>query len=420
MSRLRTTLVVIFLSNFVWALGFRLWEAIFTNFGVEQLGLRADQLGWVQSIREIPGLMGILIGIAAFYVLEMRIAGLSVILMGGGILMTAGVRGLPSLIAATLIMSAGFHFFSTANAAAVLITVGPDQAPRLLGRLNSLGALAALSGTALILATLNSWGYRTLFQVTGIAVTVAGVILLPFAWRSQRDRRPPRRPPLRRRYWLYYALQFLHGSRRHIFATFAVFMMVQEYHLTAQVLALLFLINYLLGTYLNQAFGQAVARYGERRILTVTFSLLALIFLGYMFIPGLPGLDRPVIPVPSLSLGSLVLFPSFEVTPVLLILMGLFVMDNVLLGFAIAMDCYFQKIALGPEEITGNVSMGQTMNHIAAVVIPVVGGIVWETLGPQYTFLSGVVIVVIALVLTQWVRVPGPAGAGGLAPEAAE
>jgi predicted MFS family arabinose efflux permease len=257
------------------------------------LGLRADQLGWVQSIREIPGLLGILVGIVAFYVLEMRIAGLSVILMGGGILLTAGAHGLPSLIAATLIMSAGFHFFSSANAAAILITVGRDQAPRVLGRLNSLGALAALTGTALILATLNSWGYRMLFQVTGIVVTVAGVLLLPFAWRSQRERRPPRRPPLRRRYWLYYALQFLHGSRRHIFTTFAVFMMVQEYHVTAQVLALLFLINYLLGTYLNQAFGKTVARYGERRMLTITFALLALSRLHAHPRPARPGPAGP-------------------------------------------------------------------------------------------------------------------------------
>jgi predicted MFS family arabinose efflux permease len=317
MRRTRTALIVIAFNNLILTLGFRLWQSIFNNFAVEELGVRADQIGLIQTMREIPGLMGFLVGVLVLVLAEMRIAGLSVVLMGAGIFLTAAARDLPGLIGATLVMSVGFHFFYTSNASAVLLTVGPDEAPKVLGQLNSLGALAAVMGTLFIFGTLDAWGYRTLFRVGGAVVVIGGLALLPFGRQPVRAKRTGRRPPLRRRYWLYHALQFLMGSRRHIFTTFAV-------------------------------------------------------------------------------------------TPGLLILLGLFVTDHILFGFSFALQSYFQKIALGPEEITPNISLGQTINHIAAVIVPVAGGVVWETLGAQYTFLAGVAIALLSLALTLRMRTPRP------------
>jgi MFS family permease len=406
MRRIRTALIVIALNNLLLALGFRLWQSIFNNFAVEELGVRADQIGLVQAMREVPGLMSFLVGVLVLTLAEMRIAGLSVVLMGAGIFLTAAARDLTGLIGATLVMSVGFHFFYTSNASAVLLTVGPDETPKVLGRLNSLGALAAVIGTLFIFGALDAWGYRTLFRVGGAVVVIGGLALLPFGRQPVRTERTRRRPPLRRRYWLYYALQFLMGSRRHIFTTFAVFLLVQEYQVTAQIITLLFLINNLIGTYFHQALGKIVARFGERRVLTVNFVLLTLVFLGYALVPTLDVLESPTFQVPKIGVGGWVLFPTLPATPGLLILLGLFVADHILFGFSIALQSYFQKIALGPEEITSNISLGQTVNHISAVIVPVVGGMVWEAVGAQYTFLAGVAIALLSLALTLRMRTP--------------
>jgi predicted MFS family arabinose efflux permease len=408
MRKTRTALVVVALNNLLLVLGFRLWESMFNNFAVEELAIRADQIGLIQAIREIPGLLGLLVGALALLVVEMRIAGLSVILMGAGVFLTAAARDLTGLVAATLVMSVGFHFFYTSNASAVLLTVGKDEAPKVLGRLNSLGALAAVAGTLFIFGTLDAWGYRTLFRIGGAAVMVGGLLLLPFARQPVPAQRSRRRTPLRRRYWPYYALQLLMGSRRHIFTTFAVFLLVQEYRVTAQIITLMFLLNSLIGTYFHQAFGTIVARFGERRVLTVNFILLTLVFCGYAFIPQMAALETPTFQVPDLTLGAWVLVPAFAATPALFVLLGLFVADHILFGFSIALESYFQKIALGPEEITPNISLGQTINHIAAVIVPVAGGVVWEAMGPQYTFLTGVLIALTSLALAQYVRPPQP------------
>ncbi len=382
----RSAMIVIIATNFMLSLGFQLWRSLFNNFAFDEIGVRADQIGLIQSVREIPGLLGFTVGLLAMMLTEMRIVGLSIVLLGLGIGLTGSAASLPGLLASTVLMSIGFHYFMPANSSAVLQLTGEDEAPEVLGRLTSLNALAALGGAGLVFLGLAPLGFRRLFGITGAIVVVAGLVVL--LWSARRSFLPGPEPdaleeavhplqstPLQRRYWLYYALQFLMGSRRHIFTTFAVFLLVRDYAVPAETITVLFLVNNLIGTLLFQQLGKLIARLGERRALTINFLLLIFVFLGYAYVPVLP------------------------------LLYVLFVVDHVLFGFRIALQSYFQKIAVHRREITPNLSLGQTINHIAAVIIPLVGGVIWEMVGSRYTFLVGVAIVVISLILVQWMRV---------------
>jgi predicted MFS family arabinose efflux permease len=98
----------------------------------------------------------------------------------------------------------------------------------------------------------------------------------------------------------------------------------------------------------------------------------------------------------------------------------LFVLDNILFGFNIGLTTYFQKIAVTQDEITSNLSTEQAINHVAAIIVSLIGGIAWAALGSRATFLFGVVIVVLGFILTQGVRTVSQAraepavSAGGL------
>jgi predicted MFS family arabinose efflux permease len=186
----------------------------------------------------------------------------------------------------------------------------------------------------------------------------------------------PARESVRRDYWLYYALTFLMGTRRHIFTTFAIFMLVDVYSLETSQTALLFLINSVVSFLALPQLGRLVGIFGERRMLTLNFLCLIAIFVGYATI------ESP------------------------LALIGLFVMDNLMFGFSLAINSYFQKIAEVPQDITPNLSLGQSINHVAAVIIPIVGGWMWETFDPAMPFLTGAVIAVVSLVLLQWMHIP--------------
>jgi predicted MFS family arabinose efflux permease len=373
---------ILAVGNFFLYLGFNIWQAIFNNFAVEELGVRADQIGYIQSLREIPGLMGFVLGFLVLLLSEMRVIGLSVFVLGVGLVITGASDTLSVLMLGTMLMSVGFHFFYPSNSSVVLMAVGKEEAPRVLGNLRSISSFAAVVGTMVIWLfvdgvqigplTIPAWGYRTTLWVMGALVMAGSVFAIRNGQRYAGERRE-RKVVFRREYWLYYVLTFMMGSRRHIFTTFAIFMLVQVYGIDVRTTATLFLVNNVIATYASAQLGKLVARFGERKVLTFNFVGLIGVFLGYAYVSHLP------------------------------ILFALFVLDHIFFGFNLAVDSYFQKIARAPQEITSNVSMAQTINHVSALIVPVLGGILWEQIAPAATFLAGVVIAVISLVFVQFI-----------------
>ena len=371
------------IANLFLYFGFNVWRALFNNFAVEEIGVTATQIGLLQSLRELPGLMGFLLGFLAIWLSEMRIMGLSVLLMGLGMITTGWANGVGSLILGAMIMSIGFHWFAPSSSSVVLMGVDKEDTPKFLGRLRGVAALAAVAGTLIVWLfvdglqlgplTIQPWGYRTTLYVTG-GIVIAGSFVSLRNGRRQGAQREKRKVIFRRDYWLYYLLTFMMGSRRHIFTTFAIFLLVQVHGISVRETALLFLVNSLISTFILPQLGKLVARFGERKVLTFNFFGLIFVFLGYAWVSYLP------------------------------LLYALFVLDHIFFGFNLALESYFQKIAHSPQEITSNVSMAQTINHVSALVVPVLGGILWEQIAPSATFLAGVVIAIISLALVQLIR----------------
>jgi len=82
------------------------------------------------------------------------------------------------------------------------------------------------------------------------------------------------------------------------------------------------------------------------------------------------------------------------------------VLDHLLFAMAIAIRSYFQKIA-DPADIASTAGVGFTINHIAAVVIPVTFGMVW-LYSPAAVFLAGAMMAAVSLLLSRMVpRDPG-------------
>jgi len=373
----RRLLIFIILSNFLLNFGFQVWQTLFNNFAVEELTAGPAAVGLIQAVREIPGLLGFVIAFLALLMSEVRLMGLSIVAMGIGVLLTGQANSVPTLLTTTFIMSLGFHFFMPSSSAVVLMIMKHEDTPRTLGNLGSLGSLASVVGTGAVLLLATPMGYRNLFAAVGVLVILGGLLLLPFGSR-QASLPQGRKVRLRRRYWLYYVLSFLLGSRRHIFTTFAVFLLVQEYRVSVQTTAMLFLVNSIINVLTLRWTGQLVGKIGERTAMTITFGSLAVIFIGYAYIQVLP------------------------------VLFGLFILDNIFFGFNVSLSSYFQKIAVSHEEITSNLSTQQAIEHIAAITVPLIGGTVWEVYGRQAPFLFGVVIVLVGLVLAQLMRTAPP------------
>lgn len=375
----RRTIQTLFASTLVLSFGFQMWRTVFNNLAVQDLGLEAGAVGAIQSIREIPGLMGFLfVLMVALLGSEMRVMGANVLLLGTGVVLTGLAQNLPTLILGTLVTSVGFHYFYSGSQAVLLQVTAQAETPKALGRLSSVGALASVLATATVSGAALVLDNRSVLVLGGCLVIAAGLALLPRmnVTRRYEHQDRPARESARRDYWLYYALSFLMGLRRHIFTTFAIFLLVSVHGMETSQTAMLLLINSAINFFIMPQLGQLVARFGERRMLTLNFICLIGIFLSYAII---------------------------DATWALIML---FVLDNVFFGFSLALNSYFQKIVVLPQDIMPNMSLSQSINHVAAVIIPIIGGWMWERYDPAMPFLIGVVVALISLVLVNWMRVP--------------
>ncbi len=381
----RRLLLFIIVSNFLLNFGFQVWQTLFNNFAVEQLGAGPGTVGLIQAVREIPGLLGFVIAFLALVMSEIRLMALSVVVMGVGVLLSGQAETTTYLLVSTFIMSLGFHFFMPSSNAVVLMIMKEQDTPRTLGNLGSLGSLAAVAGTGAVLLLARRWATAPSSTSWASWSSSVGCCCCHSVGRPS-GLPTGRKVKLRRRYWLFYLLSFLLGSRRHIFTTFAVFLLVKDHGVSVQTTAMLFLANSIINVLTLRWTGQLVGRIGERTAMTITFASLALIFLGYAYVASLP------------------------------VLYALFILDNVFFGFNVSLTSYFQKIAVSRDEITSNLSTQQAIEHIAAITVPLIGGTVWEVYGREAPFLFGVAIVLLGLLLAQFMRparAAAPAMAGG-------
>lgn len=352
---------------------FQGWRTLLNNFAVEVGGLSGLDIGIIQSVREVPGFLALLALYVILIICEHKLAALSVIVTGAGVAMTGLFPSTYGLIATTLIMSFGFHYFETMNQSLTLQYFSHSEAPLVMGRLRSVSALTNISVGGTIYVAAKYLGFTEMFALFGGVAVAAGL------WALTRD---PSREDLplqhkkmvfRSKYWLYYVLTFLSGARRQIFVAFAVFLLVEKFDYTIRDITILFMLNNVINYFANPLIGRAVNRFGERAVLSVEYIALTAVFSGY------------------------------ALTESAWIAGALYVVDNIVFNFAMAIKTFYQKIA-DPKDIASGMAVGFTVNHIAAVFIPALGGLAW-VVDYRVVFLAAIVLSLLSLVLTQ--LVPG-------------
>ena len=87
-----------------------------------------------------------------------------------------------------------------------------------------------------------------------------------------------------------------------------------------------------------------------------------------------------------------------------LIVALLYILDHIFFNFAIAIRTYFQKVG-DPRDIAPSMAVGFTINHIAAVVIPAIGGLLW-IVDYKIPFFAGAGMSLISLAAVQLIKIP--------------
>ena len=361
------------------ALSFQVWMALLNNFAVNEAGFTGWHIGVMQSVREIPGLLAFTVVLVLMFMREQTLALLSLVALAAGTALTGFFPTPVGLYLTTLLMSFGFHYYQTVQQSLSLQWLPKGQAARGLGRIISAESFATLGALALVYVVFRwlDWGYQATYVAAGaitLAITVLAWLVYP---RYPQNVEQHQSFVLRKRYGLYYAMTFLDGARRQIFVVFASFMMVEKFHYSVADITLLFLANHVFNMIMAPFAGRLVAHFGERAALTLEYSGLVLVFVAYAFV------QDPWVAA------------------------ALYLIDHAFFAMSMASPSYFQKIA-DPADIAPSAAVSFSINHIAAIVLPITLGAVWIW-NPAAVFMLGALFACGSLVLARLVpRHPAP------------
>ena len=351
-------------------LSFATWQALLNNFAIERAAFSGAEIGILQSLREVPGFLAFAVVFLLFLLKEQSIALVSLALLGIGTAVTGMFPSVMGLYLTTVVMSIGFHYYETIQTSLSLQWIDKDKTPEVLGRIIAIGAFTSIVTFAAIWLAFDvmALDFEWVYWFGGGATLAIVIFCWLFFPEFPQKARQHRHLIFRKRYWLYYGLTFLSGARRQIFIVFAGFLMVEKFGYSVAEVSALFLINAILNMLFAGRIGRIIGVVGERTALVFEYVGLIGVFTAYAFVQNAH------------------------------VAAGLYIVDHFFFALAIAIKTYFQKIA-DPADIASSAGVSFTINHIAAVVLPAMLGVLWLN-SPAAVFLVGAGLAGLSLLLS--------------------
>jgi len=369
----RRPIFLLFVMALAMPIAFNTWSALLNNFVIEVAQFDGSDIGWLHTVREIPGFLAIGVIALIIFIREQVLGLVALIMLGVATALTAQFPSMGGILTLTMLSSIGFHYYETVNQSLQLQWIEKKKAPQTIGWLMAMSSAVTFVAYGLIVLLWDRWelSYNSVYMVSGGLTALIALFCL-FAYPQFEAPNPQLKTfILRKRYWLYYALQFMAGARRQIFVVFAGFMMVERVGVDVHEITSLYLLTLMSNVFIAPVIGKVVGVFGERRALLFEYAGLVMVFLAY---------------------GGVYFF-GWGV----LIAAGLYVVDHIFFALALALKTYFQKIA-DPQDIAPTAAVAFTINHIAAVFLPAGLGYLW-LVSPAAVFIAAAAMASISFIL---------------------
>lgn len=380
-----------------------IFENTYNNFLYAEFRLPPTTRGNLEFIREFPGLMNVALMAALAFLPEARVA------MLASLITVAGMAGFGLwggnwwlMLLFTLLWGVGSHLIMPISSSLTMRFGGENKRGTRLGQVGAVTTVGSIAGAAVVWVAFSlgherAAGPRTEAQVLDIApwqfdlsfyLAAAACVGAALCFgRLRHVGAQAKRPPfvMKWRYWLFYVLNVLYGARKQIFLTFGRWVLVTVFLQPPTTFAKLWIIGSLVGLVFTPVAGALVDRFGERTMLLIDAGATALICFGYGMAEHLGFSDR----------GALVF------------VCACFVLDYLFFAVSMARDTYVAKIAESRDELTATLSMGVTINHLIAMIVPWAGGLLWFHYGYEWVFAAAGGLALVMAGFAAMVRVPG-------------
>ncbi len=379
---LKGDFLILFVAVFLIQLALGLQRTTFNNFANDILGLMPSEVGLAGSIREVPGLFTVVLIAAVAGFRQSVVVGLSGLVVAVGLFLHGVSSDLSTLLIAVVVMSIGFHVLGPVQASLVLSLSGPGEKGRRMGQFSGAQAAASLIAVGLVFALAEPISglayYRVIYWGGAVLAVLGGILILKYTRDAEMMDARPQRFVFKPAYMSFYVLRLLTASQRHIFFTFAVFLMVREHGMSVQTTAVLMGVSHALGIYVRPAIGGLVDRFGTRTVIRWGYAVATCTALTYAFVP------------------------------VLAILYVAYCIDALVASLEVAISVHLDGIAQ-PIDLRPTLALGSTINHILGLIVPIAGGILWDAVNFRATFIMGAVLTLLVVIYTKFMP---PAGEG--------
>jgi len=357
-------------------------DSTFNNFLADTFKLSADQRGWLELPRELPGFLVVAMTgvLAALPVTRVGTVGALGFIIGMIGLIFLGASYWP-MVLMMMIASSGQHLVMPVSASIALALGNPGNRGKRMGQMGAFETVGIILGTGFVWLFFDKVHpqYRMGFLAAAIMASFS-FILYSFMYIPHLHQ-PRSKFVFRKKFTLYYLLELLFGARKQVFLTFGPWVLINVYNEPASAIASLFMIAAIIGIVFKPLVGMAIDKLGERCILIIDGLALIFVCIGYGY--------------------ALRLTDNADHARILA--SACFIADNLLFALGSARAIYLSRLTDSPQEITSTLAMGISINHIVSMSIPVLAGTIWKLFGYEKVFLSAAVLALIVSGLATFV-----------------
>ena len=359
-------------------------ETTFNNYLSESFGISDRVRGYLEFPRELPGF---LVTVVAGFLVSLSLNRVGFVAMAlaavgaAGLAFSAGRFGM--MLPFMVIYSTGVHLNIPTLDSLTLSTASRGRPATRLGQVGAAGILGGVCGAGLVAVLTGGErrSYTTIYLLASFFALAAALALVAMGSAHGQTRR--RTFVFRKHYGLYYTLSALYGARKQIFLTFGPWVIVRLFGQPPRTFALLWITYSAFGLFFRPMMGRFIDWWGERRILIAEGIVLAFVCITYALAGQAPRSPAALMAV-----------------------MTVYVIDQLCFAVSMARTTYLSKIASRPEDIPGSLASGVSIDHLASMMLPILGGYVWERYGFQYVFIGAAFVAGASSIASTFVRVP--------------
>ncbi|MCL1895128.1 MAG: MFS transporter [Clostridiales bacterium] len=354
-------------------------DSIIANYFKEAYDVTAQQRGYIEVPRELPGIVSLFVITAFSFLRDIRTAIIAQVFGVIG-LVVLGVFH-PSfgiMLVFLFVFSLGLHMFMPLGDSIGLSLATRDNMGRILGMFNSVRmAFGMVAGLVCF------FGFRSGFFHFDTPVTIflicAGCFLicaiLLFAMHAQigtevESRTEASKMIFRKEYIRYYILCALFGGRKQIMYVFSPWVLIALLGFTADKMSIIGVIGSFIGIFFIPFIGKLIDRMGSRKVMLIEAACFMVIYVAYGFLSK--GVNENTVVIAGIGMFFVYV---------------LIISDRMSAQFYMVRSIYLKSIALTEEDVTPSLSVGMAIDHVLAIIGASLCGIVWDAWGPEWVFI---------------------------------